>query len=375
MQIPASSDAHQIWLASASQHGSGYWVKNTQASYRSLVLAETEIGLAQSLPFQQPQSYVHCPRSAWIDYPLDESRRQLSGSWLRLARLAGYGISPALIQLLRSTGLLRAVIIDNYLVSTNLYPVHFAGQIAQISHKLSQTESHPLLIRNICGEVDQQLMANLLDTGWLLIPSRLVYLCKTDDSKLKTHNHVRQDAKLLLPSRLQADQLEIIDASQISKTDLPRLLELYKQLFLDKYSLLNPEFTLAFLEFSYFSGFLDLYALRHQHHYLGVIGLYKRPGNNWITTPFLGYQLQANQEFALYRRLMALLLQQAQLTQLNLHYSSGAGQFKQMRGGQAALEYCAVYSAHLPMPTRLAISSWAGLLKKAVPFILARSKT
>ncbi len=372
--VTESDYAHQQWLMRASLYGSNHWVSNTQANYRSLDLLETPVALAQSQAGGQPQSYVHCPRSAWLDYPIAESARQLSGYGLTLARAATATFSPALAQLLKQSGLMQAITINNFLISTNLYPAQFAGQIAQITHKLSQNASSPLLIRNICAELDPQLHANLLDTGWDLIPARQVYLCKTDQFELNQHNHVRKDAKLLTAQALAQDQLELLSAGELTKADLPRLLDLYQQLFLQKYSGLNPNFSLNFLEFCLTSGFLELFALRHKHNFLGVLGIYSRSGNNWLTTPLLGYQLPANQQFSLYRRLMALLLQQAQQKNLHLHYSSGAGHFKRLRGGKPALEYSAVFSAHLPASKRLAIKTWAGLLKTAVPFVLKHSK-
>ena len=365
--------ADQRWLQLACQHGSAYWVRNSNARYQQYDLAECHLALAQSSKSQSPLSYVQCPRSAWIDYPLNESARHLQGFDLKLAQLAGTALAPALRQLLHSTGLLQSITLANQLISTNLYPFHFAGQIAQLSQHLSKREQAPLLIRNICAEVNPPLTQALIENGWDMLPSRLIYLSQPELASIWQHNHVKQDAKLISSSRLQHDQLQFIPATELPIEDMPRLSNLYQQLFIQKHSGLNPNFSLKFFEFCRATDFLELYALKQGPKYLGVIGLYSRPESHWLTTPLLGYALDAPPHLAIYRRLMAFLLQQAKERNLHLHYSSGAGSFKRLRGAYPVMEYCAVYSAHLPLYKRLAMQTWANLLKRAVPRILAKS--
>ncbi len=365
--------ADQRWLELACQHGSAYWVRNSDAVYRHFELADSRLALAQTRDPKLQQSYVQCPRTAWIDYPLYESQRLLRGISLRLAQLAGLTLGPALRQLLASTGLQQSITIGNQLISTNLYSSQFSSHIARISQLLSQNEDSPLVIRNICPEVDQKLMQDLSDTGWDLLPSRLIYLSQPELASVWQHNHVKQDAKLISPSRMKQDKLEFIPAAELAVDDMPVLSDLYRQLFIQKHSGLNSDFSLKFFEFCRETGFLELYALKQGTTYLGVIGLYSRPDCPWLTTPLLGYDMQASANLALYRRLMAFLLQQAKERNLHLHYSSGAGNFKRLRGASPTMEYCAVYSAHLAMNKRLAIQAWGRLLKHTVPYILSKS--
>ena len=74
----------------------------------------------------------------------------------------------------------------------------------------------------------------------------------------------------------------------------------------------------------------------------------------------------------LYRQLMALQLRLAREAGLKLHYSSGAGDFKRRRGGEAHLEYNAVFAHHLHGRHRLALTTLAALLQRAATPLLQR---
>jgi hypothetical protein len=68
---------------------------------------------------------------------------------------------------------------------------------------------------------------------------------------------------------------------------------------------------------------------------------------------------------------MALLLSQARERGAQLHYSSGAGQFKRMRGGEPALEYTAIYTRHLPASAHAAAQLFSSAMNRyASPLLI-----
>jgi hypothetical protein len=82
-----------------------------------------------------------------------------------------------------------------------------------------------------------------------------------------------------------------------------------------------------------------------------------------MTTPLIGYDLALPRKLGLYRMLTALVFQEARETGRILNLSAGAAQFKRHRGGEAQIEYSAVYIAHLPVFQRAVWASLGGLLR------------
>jgi len=77
-----------------------------------------------------------------------------------------------------------------------------------------------------------------------------------------------------------------------------------------------------------------------------VLGYVARRG--FITAPLFGYDMQLPKKAGLYRQLSTLIALEAQARGDVLHLSAGVGPFKRIRGGLPAIEYNAVYHAHLP---------------------------
>ncbi len=376
-QIPTRSLADALWLLVARARGGAHWLANADCEVQSLEIdhAAQPVTLLPAKPQANPgrQTYVASPRSSWVSYPQHEMARRLPPALNFLGRaMAGCALSP-LSMLVNNCQLDQAAIFGNKLISTNLYPDWAYPQVSELQQQLLDTyPQRPLMLRNICPQVNPGLAAALQGLGWQLIPARLVYLCDPAQAGVWKHNHVKQDKKLLA-----ASDIDILGPQQIQVADLPAIRELFRSLFIHKHSSLNPDFTPAFFEMCLESNFLDLYALRLDGKIVGAVGLYehydKYGERNWLTTPLIGYDQSLPQELGIYRRLMALLLQQAQQRQAQLHYSSGAGQFKRARGGSAHLEYTAVYSRHLPRFTRNCNELFAGLMQKYAPAVLKKA--
>ena len=71
-------------------------------------------------------------------------------------------------------------------------------------------------------------------------------------------------------------------------------------------------------------------------------------GGRYITAPLFGYDTALPQRLGLYRLLSTLTSLEALAQGRVVHFSAGVGPFKRLRGGQAAIEYNAVYTRHLP---------------------------
>jgi hypothetical protein len=351
--------AAEAGTANAAAH----WVANSSARLSALPTSAGALPLTFTERSGADEAYVASLRSAWVRYPAFEASRALRpGVPEPIARIA---LSP-LDALIAMAGLDRAVIVSNRLVSTNLHTPGLPQAVPHLADALqARFPDRPFALRNVCAAVDPALPTALQRAGWALLPARLVYCCRPRDPALWQRNRVRQDAKLL-----DRDAVEVINAEGLRPEDIPRLRWLYAQVFLLKHSRLNPDYTDAFFADAPRTGTMDLKALRHEGRLIGVIGLVRQHG--WITTPMLGADPQAANA-APYRRLMALLLRQARENGDQLHYSSGAGEFKRARGGEPAIEYTAVFGRHLSAPRRAALAALGAMLISLAPRLLARA--
>jgi Acetyltransferase (GNAT) domain len=349
------------WLSGALQGGSSHWVENACGAIHSVDLAGRRIPV-QLAEDGACQSYVASLISAWVRYPAFEASRRFSAfPPSTLGRLAA-----PLSALLRAGGLHRAALLGNWMVSTNLHPVASGRDWNNARDEaIVLAGQRPLALRSVCPEVDGGIDARLEAEGWLLVPARLVYLCDPGNPEVWKRNHVRKDRRLL-----DDPAFSIAGPGDIAADDLPQLRRLFRDVFIDKHSPLNPDFSAAFFALCREHRFLDLFALRLNGETVGVLALLERHG--WLTTPLIGHDTGKPQSLALYRRLMALLLAESLRRKTRLHYSSGAGDFKRARGGMPALEYTALYVRHLPKRQLRAAAVFAALCRRFARPILLR---
>ena len=369
MTVPNQSRllADTLWLLTARSRGGNHWVSNVHSRIETVAIGGGHYPSSLLQASAAGESYVASPRSTWLRYAREEAIRHWPAAGL-LKHVCSLLFAP-LSLLLHGAGLDRAVIIANQLISTNLYPRWQGSDLSAMSEQLCNTHpDRPLMLRNICPQVDPQLFAHLNEQGWILIPTRMVYLCDPAHEHVSKHNHVKKDARLLADG-----QVSVVSHEQLQVQDLLPLRDLFRQLFITKHSPLNPDFSLEFFQLCLETGFLELHGLRWQGRWVGVLGLYAHADSGWLTTPLIGYDTSLPQELGLYRRLMALLLDQAKQRCLRLHYSSGAAQFKRARGGVPALEYSAVYEQHLPQGQKRYLQLFAKTLQRCAPAILRRA--
>ncbi|MFZ6645582.1 hypothetical protein ACO0LO_07695 [Undibacterium sp. TJN25] len=374
-QIPTRNLADALWLLIARARGGTHWLANADCEVHSLEIdhGAQPVTLLSRTQGVGAQSYVASPHSTWVSYPQHEIQRRLPAGLSLIGKAVTACMLSPLSLLVKGGMLDQAAIFGNKLISTNLYPDWSGPELQQLHQQLADTyPQRPLMVRNICPQVNPGLAASLQQLGWQLVPSRIVYLCDPTQTAVWKHNHVKQDKKLLAGA-----DMELLTPQQIQPADLPAMREVFRSLFIHKHSSLNPDFTPAFFEMCHESNFLDLYALRYQGKIAGALGLYehydKYGDRNWLTTPLIGYDQGLPQELGIYRRLMSLLLQQARQRQASLHYSSGSGQFKRARGGVPHMEFTAIYSRHLPKIARTCNNAFAHLMQSHAPAILKKA--
>ncbi len=330
---------HAAFFKAFHDQPSTHWVRNVQTDWLQLHVGACILPVTVNGTEYQ-NSWVASPYNAMVTYALEELRNISS----RSMRTALAAIIHSVAPLLRASSINKVVCVNNWLLSTNLYPA-WNGEglhdlVSQLTHRFPD---HVIMFRSLNAISNAELMEKLRESGFMLAPSRQVYLCDNPNAALKKQNH-QIDLRLL---RRKTDY-QITEHSQLTADDDNRIVDLYNQLYLTRYSTNNPQFTPELVRLWRETGLLKLIGLRSPSGRLdGIVGCL---GNDsWITTPLLGYQTSLPQQLGLYRMLTTLVFLEAHRTQRMLNLSSGAAGFKRHRGGVASIEYSAIYCRHLPL--------------------------
>lgn len=293
-------------------------------------------------------AWICSPLATYGSYVIEEIGRTIGKPWrypLQALCLGYRGV-------LAAAAIDKTVAVNNWMLSTNLYPAPqpraLAGIIAQVRERWPE---HAIWFRSLNARHNQPWLETLRASGFELLPSRQVYLF--DDLATARRANLLRDLKLVKRTTLNV-------AREFSAADFERIETLYGFLYLDKYSRLNPHYRAAFMQAWHDNGLLDFWGLRDEAGTLqAVIGTFRQ--GDIITAPIVGYNTALPKALGLYRQLMARVFEVARREGLRLNLSAGAAHFKRLRGGRAALEYSAVLSSHLPLPRRAALRTLRGL--------------
>lgn len=285
-------------------------------------------------------SYVASPLTAYTGYA-DYEIRQLGRPWLTwplrgLTRAVGGWLARAKID--------RIVQVNNWLLSTNLYPPDWDGADlpAITEHLLAAYPDHVIGFRSLNQHSNAALIARLEALGYLAIPSRQVYLFDGDNADFLRRRDTRNDARLLA----RTDYAQV-PGQALADADYPRLEQLYNLLYLDKYCPLNPHFSADWMRAGQRDGWLELTALRSPEGRIdAVLGWFS--SEKVMTTPVVGYDTALPRKLGLYRLISQISLEETARRRGLFNMSAGAADFKRQRGGRPEIEYSFVHVDHLP---------------------------
>jgi hypothetical protein len=316
---------------------------------RMLVLLVNGSVLPVVVSPQQPGAADVCsPWSHYVDYP----REDLSKVRTFVVRLLARALLTAAVPALRTGQLDRAVYANNWLLATSPTPDLGAADLRAVTNALVEAfPTHAVVLRSVNPALSAAYAEGLRTIGYRFVPSRVVYVIDTASEAFRRNENVRRDRAILARSGY-----EVVGADQLSEADAPRLSALYRPLYLQKHSPLNPRFTERFFALLISTRLLSLRAMRRAGRIDAFIAYYR--AGDVTTGAALGYDLDQPQSAALYRQATAMLIDAAAERGDRLNCSAGAGSFKLFRGARALPEYDAVYDRHLGPARRLA---WAAV--------------
>lgn len=288
-------------------------------------------------------AWVCSPLTTYSGYALEETRRVAP----RLLAAPLGGVIGVADRWLRRAKLDSAVSLNNWLLSTNLYPategIDFAALAASCEARWPR---HAFWFRSLNAVQHADWLQALMTAGFDLIPTRQVYLFRDMKQGAMKHRNLHRDLHLL-----RTTPLTPVFHDAFTDADFVRSEALYAQLYLDKYSRLNPSYTTAFLKAWHRAGLLEFAGFRDDSGELrAVVGMFGQ--GSLLSAPIVGYDTSWPASAGLYRLLMAHVLKTTLERDAVLNLSAGAAHFKRLRGGEPAIEYSAVLSRHLPMVTR-----------------------
>lgn len=306
-------------------------------------------------------SYVTLPHSAYALYARAELDMVDTGGLRPLLRVLIAGAE----RVMRWGRINRIVHVDNWLLSTNLHGDWAGEDLPAIrAYVAQQFPDHAIAIRS----VDPWSCPALLDAarrdGWLLLPSRQIWVTDDLERDWVPRRTRRGDLELLKASALVLDRFEAM-----TDEDSVRIAELYHLLYVGKYSPLNPAFSAAYVRMTWAEKILTYRGLRDANGVLlAVAGSLVR--GDILTPPVVGYDTLLPVEQGLYRFATLLFTRTAQELGVRLNGSAGAPQFKRNRGATGVIEVTAVHAAHLPWRRRAVFALMCWVLDRiAVPMM------
>lgn len=355
---PAIDPAEQAYLAMMAR-GVRAQVANVDADWQ--VLASDGRALPVTVSHGAPgDSYVCTPRAAYVDY----ARTELAIVGVPGAALLD-GLLGGVAALLRAARIDRIVNIDNWLLSTNLHGGWNGADLPAIRRFLAgRYPDHVLAVRSVDDWSQPALAAAARADGWVMVPARQVWVVDDLAAAWRPRNQFGNDRRLAARSGLAIEPAHADDA--------PRIADLYRQLYVGKYSALNPIFTHAFVAATLASGLIRYRVARDRTgRAMAVAGLLVR--NGIATPPVVGYDRTAPLSAGLYRIASWMFMTDAMEHGWRLHGSAGAAHFKRLRGAVGQIEYWAMAVDHLSPARAAAIRAFAAFLRHtAVPMMRRR---
>lgn len=236
----------------------------------------------------------------------------------------------------------RTVIVNNFLLSTNLYDPLSDNEIEQIHNfLLKKFPSHTLIFRSLNNRTEKSLMKKVKKLSYQMITSRSIYFFDPNTPIPSKNRWINTSDNKLFSQK----GISVMEHKDFRETDIPRIKELYNFLYLEKYTHLNPQFSEKFFHNAIKSKSFTLYGIKYMGKLVAVVGYFIQ--NGVITTPIVGYDISLPKSLGLYRMLMSIVIERSLTLKHLYHMSSGVGFFKRQRGATQEIESMGVYINHL----------------------------
>jgi hypothetical protein len=324
------------------KNGARHYIDNTETEM--IVIKVDDVVFPATINnAEYENSYVCSPYTLYVNCGF-EKIETMQNRWLKTI---GLFFLKLFKRAFRSGKINKIIFVNNWLFTTNLYPKMSDTQIEGIKKALMERyPDHAIAFRSITKFDNASGFTSLAKNKFDLIACRPVFFLDTKKEEPFKARMFKSDLKIF-----QNSQYEVITNDQIQKEDYKRILELYRNLYITKYTQYSPQLNLNFIELAVQNKVLNVKALRKNGKIDAVMGYFAR--NGVATSPIFGYDTSLPQDLGLYRIISTLLTLEAKDKGLIVNQSAGASQYKKLRRAESDIEYTAVYSRHLPLGRRL----------------------
>lgn len=350
-------DYARQYLLPLITNGAQKYIKNIYNTQLMLAKVDNVIIPITTSDFHLDNTYTVSPYSHYVSYGGYEEVKHLNNPPLEaLIKL----IMRPVARYFRDADLDKVAYVNNYLLSTNLYPSVNSDQLSALSDALPVWfPDRVIVFRSVDAKKNPHIVDILKEKDYEMVLSRQVWYMDAEEAS-RTRQY-KEDARVL-----RKHGYEIVDGKALTDDELAHSLYLYNMLYLEKYSYYNPQFTFEFMKLARDNEILHLRALRRDGQVNAVMGFFVR--NGAMTQPLFGYDTSLPQEEGLYRLLTLITLQEGLQRNLLVHASGGVGKFKKVRGGKSVIEYNAVFSKHLPAWRQRPWKLIKAISKYAIPY-------
>ena len=327
-------------------------IANLPQSTRCYALElDGELTMLVQVTTERQKTYTASLLTHYFDYAEDELDLVNAGRWKKPLKL-----------FLRMTGrffyrqrLDDALYIGNFLLSTNLQPKWTAQQLGLIHQfVVGRFKTERIIYRSLNDYFHGEQMATLSSLGYRRIFSRQMFVADKLYRTQKKRNSVAGDFRLMANTPLTIRRINQ-DVDNYSQ----RLKQQYDELYLDKYSTYNPQFTERYFSQMISCEAIELHGIFDRQKLVGFSGIFS--GEGVMTTPLIGYDFSYPKETGLYRIISAITLLQVDDKKV-LNMSSGAGPYKMHRGASVHLEYSYYFDHRASCLSRYAFRLFAGVV-------------
>ncbi len=343
-QWPKNEESHfiQKTFIPLLEHGISRYIDNVHTDLGILIAGECVFPITINSS-EYENSYVCSPYSYYISYAQESLHAIATPFMQKTLRGILWGAS----KILRHCQFNQVVVVNNWFTSTTLYPPIEGATLQKIiSFLQKEFPHHTILFRSIDPHMSTFYYTQLQTMGFEYVASRQVFFIDPHQSTLFESRLFKSDVKLLRNSGY-----EIIEREQLLQEDMARLADLYKQVFIDKYSRLNPMWNQNYVRLALSDELLHFKGLKKNGRVDGIVGYVIRHGKMFCS--LFGYDQTISQETGLYRLLSTVLMLNAHEKKVRFHLSSGASMFKKIRKAEECIEYTAVFHKHLPFKRRI----------------------
>ncbi|MDR2635869.1 MAG: hypothetical protein LBC08_03445 [Campylobacteraceae bacterium] len=260
----------------------------------------------------------------------------------------------------------KVVIVNNFMLSTNLYHPLNEKQYHDILDTLKQKFPHHLILfRSLNEDYNEAEIKLLSSLKCHKIASRRVYLLKRENIKAIHRKTIKKDRELIEQYNYHFEKGSL--------EDVPVIKQFYDNLYLGKYSKQNPAFTEEFYKNVIGNNLFNAQILKRGNDPKGAYGLFSDGIS--ITAPIFGYTREDDSYDGFYRVLSLWSVDLAeQGSKLKINRSSGVADFKRHRGAVGRTEYSMFFSRHLPLYRRAFLLVFSSLINKLVLPMMIRKK-